>query len=165
MGGRLAQADLPDEGKCPRLIPERSELAKLVILEAHHSTLHGGATQTFAQTRTRFWIQGCRNQVQKLILNCVKCSHFIGNKEEPLMGDLPKERIRVPSGSFEYVGLDCGAPFYLKASRSESNKAYLALFVCFASKAIHLELVSDLTTNACIAALSSFTSRKGCLGN
>ena len=85
--GRLAQADLPDEGKCPRLIPERSELAKLVILDAHHSTLHGGATQTFAQTRTRFWIQGCRNQVQKLILNCVKCSHFIGNKEEPLMGD------------------------------------------------------------------------------
>ena len=70
---RLSQADLPDETMYPRLIPEKSELARLVILDAHHSTLHGGATQTIAQIRTRFWIPGCRNQVRKLILNCVTC--------------------------------------------------------------------------------------------
>ena len=162
VGGRLAQADLPDETKYPRLIPEKSELARLVILDAHHSTLHGRATQTIAQIRTRFWIPGCRNQVRKLILNCVTCSPFIGNKEEPLMGDLPKERISIPTRAFEDVGLDFGGPFYLKVSGSENNKAYLALFVCFASKAIHLKLVSDLTTNACIAALRLFTSRRGC---
>ena len=163
MGGRLAQADLPDETKYPRLIPEKSELARLVILDAHHSTLHGGATQTIAQIRIRFWIPGCRNQVQKLILNCVTCSRFIGNKEEPLMGELPKERISVPSRDFERVGLDFGGPFYLKVSGSENNKAYLVLFVCFfPSKAIRLELVSDLTTNACFAALRRFTSRRGC---
>ena len=87
VGGRLAQADIPDETKYPRLIPEKNELVRLVILDAHHSTLHGGATQTIAQIRTRFWIPGCINQMRKLILNCVTCSHFIGNKEEPLMGD------------------------------------------------------------------------------
>ena len=113
VGGRLAQADLPDETKYPRLIPARTELARLVILDAHHSILHGGATQTIAQIRTRFWIPGCRNQVRKWILNCVKCSRFIGNKEESLVGDLPKERISVPSRAFEDVGLDIGGPFYL----------------------------------------------------
>ena len=54
--------------------------------------------------------------------------------------------------------------FLLKSVRIglSSNKAYLALFVCFASKAVQLELVSDLTTNACIAALRRLTSRRGC---
>ena len=154
VGGRLAQADLPDKTKYPRLIPEKSELARLVILDAHHFTLHGGAVQTIAQIRTRFWIPGCRNQVRKLILNCVTCSRFIVNKEELLMGDLLKERIKVPSRAFEDEGLDFGGPFY---------KAYLALFVCFASKAIHLKFVSDLTTNSCIAAIRRFTSRRGFL--
>ena len=105
VGGRLAQADLPDETKYPRLILEKSELARRVILDAHHSTLHGGATQTIAQIRTRFWIPGCWNQVRKLILNCVTCSRFIGNKEEPLLGDIPKERTSVPIRAFEDIGL------------------------------------------------------------
>ena len=71
MGGQLPQADIPDETKYARLIPENSELARVVILATHHSTLHGGATQTIAQTRSRYCIPGCRNQVRKLILNCV----------------------------------------------------------------------------------------------
>ena len=87
---------------------------------------------------------------------------FFGNKEEPQMSDLPKERISIPTRAFEDVGLDFGGPFYLKVSGSDNNKACLALFVCFASKVIHLELVSDLTTNACNAALRRFTSRSGC---
>ena len=78
------------------------------------------------------------------------------------MGDLPKEQVSVPSRAFEDVGSDFGGLFYIKVSGSENNKAYLALFVCFASKAIHLELVSDLIANACIAALRRFTWRKCC---
>ena len=38
---------------------------------------------------------------------------------------------------------------------------YISLFVCFATKAIHLEIVSNLTTEACIAALKRFVARRG----
>ncbi len=41
-------------------------------------------------------------------------------------------------------------------------KTYICLFVCLAVKAVHLELVSDLTTDAFVAALRRFVARRGC---
>ena len=73
-GWLLAQAEFPDETMYPRLIPEKSELATQITLDVQNSTLHGGATQTIAHIRTRFWIPGCRHQVRKLILNLSQMS-------------------------------------------------------------------------------------------
>ena len=162
VGGRCANAEMPDEAMYPQIVPQKSELARLIIHNAHLKTLHGGTIQTIAEIRTRFWIPACRNQVRKVIANCVTCCRFNSSSEKPLMGDLPKSRITVPSKAFQHVGLDFGGPFLCKSDSKDFTKAYLALFVCFASKAVHLEIVSDLTTQACIAALRRFTSRRGC---
>ena len=43
------------------------------------------------------------------------------------------------------------------------EKAYVAVLVCFATKAVHLELVSDLTTASFIATLRIFIGRRGIL--
>ena len=44
-------------------------------------------------------------------------------------------------------------------------KCYVALFICLSTKAVHLELVRDLTTQAFIAALRRFTARRGKCAN
>ena len=78
------------------------------------------------------------------------------------MGDLPKQRVDIPNRAFQDVGLDFARPFLCKGPNRTSTKAYLAIFICFASRAVHLEAVSDLTAQACIAALRRFVSRRGC---
>lgn len=78
------------------------------------------------------------------------------------MGELPKQRV-VPSSPFTITGVDYAGPILVKQGsyRPKQIKAYIAVFVCLATKAIHLELVSELTTNAFIAALRRFIGQYG----
>lgn len=79
------------------------------------------------------------------------------------MGQLPKARV-TPAKGFQRTGVDYCGPFYLKARSGRCKtvvKGYVAVFVCMTTKAVHLELVSDLTSEAFIAALTRFTSRRG----
>ncbi|XP_054283927.1 uncharacterized protein LOC129000882 [Macrosteles quadrilineatus] len=79
------------------------------------------------------------------------------------MGNLPEARVN-PSFCFKTSGLDFAGPFEVKIHtlrRAQIVKCYICLFVCFATKAIHIEVVSDLSTDTFIAALTRFISRRG----
>ena len=68
------------------------------------------------------------------------------------MGDLPKYRV-TPAGLFLNLGLDYCYPFTLKEKKFRNKnmiKSYVPVFVCFVTKAVHLELVTDLTTENCL---------------
>lgn len=45
--------------------------------------------------------------------------------------------------------------------KARQYKVYVAVFVCFVVKAVHLEYVSDLFTDAFLAALNRFVARRG----
>ncbi|XP_030754386.1 uncharacterized protein LOC115881149 [Sitophilus oryzae] len=79
------------------------------------------------------------------------------------MGDLPKRRV-TPSPPFYVTGVDYAGPFLIKDRQGRgcrTSKAYIAVFVCFATRALHLELVSALTTEAFLATLKRFVGRRG----
>ena len=62
------------------------------------------------------------------------------------------------------MGVDYAGPLLITSSpirKPVLKKAYVTVFVCFATKAVHLELVSELTTAAFIATLRRFIGRKG----
>ncbi|XP_039297947.1 uncharacterized protein LOC120354643 [Nilaparvata lugens] len=79
------------------------------------------------------------------------------------MGQLPPVRIQ-SDFPFYNSGIDYAGPFSLLVGSKKSrtySKAYLAIFVCMVTKAVHVEVVSELTTKAFIAALIRFSSRRG----
>ena len=79
------------------------------------------------------------------------------------MGQLPADRVR-PAAPFQNVGLDYAGPLMVKRGnprRPTIDKAYVAVFVCTVTKAVHLELVCDLSTDAFIAAFRRFVNRRG----
>ncbi|XP_030763202.1 uncharacterized protein LOC115887829 [Sitophilus oryzae] len=83
--------------------------------------------------------------------------------QPPIMGDIPAVRLSQVK-PFSEVGCDYGGPFSLlryRARGAKSCKAYICLFVCMATKALHLELVSDLSSETFLGALRRFISRRG----
>ncbi|XP_053969231.1 uncharacterized protein LOC128870603 [Anastrepha ludens] len=78
------------------------------------------------------------------------------------MADLPKERIQT-TRAFMITGVDYCGPFYYKSEiRNKSpQKCYLSVFICFSTKAIWIELVKDLSTDAFLGALKRFVATRG----
>ncbi|XP_055543219.1 uncharacterized protein LOC129728788 [Wyeomyia smithii] len=80
-----------------------------------------------------------------------------------MTGQLPFQRT-TPARPFAVTGVDYAGPVYLKPihKRAAASKAYLSIFVCFVTKAVHIELVGDLSTAAFLTALRRFIARRGC---
>ncbi|XP_043476348.1 uncharacterized protein LOC122507610 [Leptopilina heterotoma] len=79
------------------------------------------------------------------------------------MGNLPEKRLSFER-SFLNVGVDYCGPFYVKQRRHRNrgkDKVHIAVFICFATKAVHFEVVSDETTDAFLGCLKRFFSRRG----
>ncbi|XP_062538290.1 uncharacterized protein LOC134206581 [Armigeres subalbatus] len=117
---------------------------------------------TLASMHQEFWpVNG------KLVANSVfrKCLQCFRQNPTPIVqpvGQLPKQRT-APNRAFAVTGVDFCGPVYLKPvhRRAAARKAFIAGCVYFASKAVHLELVCDLSTEAFIAALRRFIARRG----
>lgn len=78
------------------------------------------------------------------------------------MDNLPPARVR-PSSPFTHTGIDFCGPFFVKEKKYRNRnrvKVYVCVFICLAIKAVHLEVVSDLTSDAFIAALRRFAARR-----
>ncbi|XP_043285556.1 uncharacterized protein [Venturia canescens] len=163
VGGRLKHSALQPDCKHSVILPRDSPLTALLIADAHEHTLHGGTQLTLAYLRQSCWIIGGRGPVRSYILRCVRCARFWALKAQQLMGQLPISRV-TPARPFLFSGVDYAGPVSLKSWRgrgSKCHKGWLCIFVCFATSAMHLEVVTDLTTDGFLAALRRFTGRRG----
>lgn len=161
--GRVRSDNLTRDEQFPAILHKNGHLAPLLIRYAHLKTNHGGNQLTAQFLRQKFWILGARGMIRQIIRTCPICFKLRMATTEQLMATLPPSRT-TPSRAFARVGVDYAGPVTVRSTLGrlpKLTKAWICVFVCLVTRAIHLELVSDLTTQAFIAALKRMISRRG----
>lgn len=162
-GGRLKHSDLSFGQKHPILLPAKERITQLIVDHFHVTNLHTGPALLLPLLRQRYWILSARNLVRQRVHACNVCFRLNPKYSAPQMGDLPAFRVS-EAKPFVKTSVDYGGPYYVTHIRHrgvKSHKAYICLFVCLTTKALHLELVSDLSAELFLAAFKRFISRRG----
>ena len=157
--GRLFNIDEVDTTN-PIYLPKKSYLTQLIIKDCHERLFHAGASHTLSYIRRTYWIPHGRTEVRSTLLNCRICKRFQeGPFKMPKMSSWPISKI-TRSAPFSYTGLDYMGPLYAKEA-GQKMKVWICLFTCVATRALHLEIVGDMTANQFLMALRRFIARRG----
>nr|XP_012152412.1 PREDICTED: uncharacterized protein LOC105664083 [Megachile rotundata] len=162
VGGRLSNAFIQYNKKHPLVLPGRHQFSDLVIRHEHARLLHAGSQQVLSSLRDSVWLINGNTNVKRIIRSCVKCFRVRPRDTQCTMGQLPASRV-TPARPFMTCGVDYAGPFLTKdRTRSKiSIKAYMCIFVCFVTKAVHIELAPDLSTEAFLNCFRRFIARRG----
>ncbi|XP_055590340.1 uncharacterized protein LOC129742466 [Uranotaenia lowii] len=161
VGGRLDRASLTYDSRHQILLPPHHRFSALPVQCYHQRNLHASPQLLIGLLRLRYWIIGARNLAKVVVHRCTICFRARPKSVEQFMAELPKERITA-TRPFTVTGVDYWGPIMLKHPhrRAAPTKAFVAVFICFCTKAVHIELVFDLTTAKFIQALRRFVSRR-----
>ncbi|XP_050066298.1 uncharacterized protein LOC126555420 [Aphis gossypii] len=153
---------IPEEQRTPIILPADHRITRLIFTEHHRSLLHCGPSALLADIRRQYWPVRGRLIARSVVKRCVDCIRAKPKFQHPLMAPLPKERV-ISTRPFTNTGVDFAGPLIIRSGirGRPGKKAWIAIFVCFSTKAAHIEAVEDLTSNAFIASLRRFCSRRG----
>ncbi|KFM77752.1 hypothetical protein X975_01402, partial [Stegodyphus mimosarum] len=141
VGGRLGKANLTYFAKHPAILPKGHKFTLLVIQHYHKKYLHVAASALLSHTREKFWPLNGRSICRKVVHDCIVCFKNKPVVCKQIMGNLPSDRI-VPDYPFNCSGVDFCDPFFIRYRNQRKgilHKMYVCIFVCFVSKAVHIE--------------------------
>ncbi len=163
VGGRLQRSKLKYSQRHPVVLDRKEPLTHLIVQYLHTTSCHAGPTLLLSILSRSFHVIAGKRLVRDVCRKCVICRKQSQVVAEQRMGQLPPQRI-TPSDVFSTVGIDYAGPFLVKCGNPRKPvmvKNYLCVFVDFVVKAVHLELVTDMTAEAFVATLRRFIARRG----
>ena len=165
VGGRIIHADLPLKEKRPIIIPGSHHIATLLIRHYHCEVEHQGRHFTDGAIRAAgLWITGAKRHISSVIHKCVKCRKLRGKTLCQIMADLPDNRLE-PTPPFTNVGVDVFGPWTVVSRRTRGGQAnpkrWAVLFTCLVTRAVHIELIEEMSSSAFINAARRFSAIRG----
>jgi len=162
VGGRLTNSSCLESRKYPIVLPANHKVTQLIFKQKHIEQLHCGPQALLAEVRRQYWPLRGRAVARSSVLKCIRCTRARPRIVEPIMAPLPRKRVQC-ARPFSVTGVDFAGPLIIRSGirRVVGIKAWIAVFVCFVTRAIHLEIVEDLTSKSFIASLRRFMSRRG----
>ena len=151
--GRISNANLPCVTKFPAILPKDHHLTSLIIRQSHERVMHNGVKETLCLRKEKYWIAHRHQVVMRVIHMCNVCGKLEGKPyASPHPASLPDFRVS-EQYLFSHTGVDFAGLIYVKTSvrkETEMTKSYIALYTCASTRAVHLELVPNLTADAFI---------------
>lgn len=164
VGGRLDNAEISYNAKHQIILPANNFVSHLLIWEMHFQSAHGGPRLTEAVLRQKYWITRSQYTIKAIIRKCVVCFKHNPKAMQQYMSNIPGTRLISNLKPFFNSVIDNTGDIktkYNKGRGAKVVKSYATIFVCMSTKAVHIELVSDLTATTFIAALRRFIARRG----
>ena len=153
---RLTHFDTEDF-KSPIILPRNHQLVEALIMWEHaENSPHLWTDMLFAKLREHYFILQGRRTVQRAIKNCDRCKRFTARPLKVPEGNMPKERTEL-TYPWKTIGVDAAGPLIMRHRPKEAPvKRWLIFFTCAVFRAVHIEIVDELSTTAFIRALRSF---------
>ena len=169
VGGRLknlkGHKHSVDSAQHPLIMPKGHYVSRLLVRKFHHEISHQGRRITEGAVRAGgFWIIGVKRLVRSKVNACVPCRKLRGSLGWQKMADLPEDRLK-RAQQFSYVGVDTFGPWVITQRRTRGGtvnpKRWALMFTCLVTRAVHLEVIEELSTASFINALSRFVALRG----
>ncbi|XP_077352384.1 F-box/WD repeat-containing protein 4 isoform X2 [Festucalex cinctus] len=143
------------------LIPYKAWVSTLLTREAHEVN-HEGVAGTILRARAKAWVVQGSRIARKVINSCMHCRKTKARMCKQIMSELPVERTE-PAAPFEFTALDLFGPYIVKdvVKRRTRMKVWGVVYSCMASRAVHADVVEDLSTEGFMKAYLRFTALRG----
>lgn len=144
------------------MLPAKCTVTRLIFEYEHKRLIHIGPRGLLANIHLRYWPIRGRIIANQTVRRCIICFRSSPSLIAPFMAPLPREKVNIER-PFAKTGVYFCGPILIHSGirKVVSIKCYIAVFVCFVTRAVHLELVSGLTTEAFLAFLMRFLSPRG----
>ena len=160
VGGRINKASLDYHLKHPVLLPKEGHITYAIIRDHHEKVAHAGRGMTINENCSHgYWIINCTSAVKSVISKCLECWKLSEKICQQKMGNLPADRHSEEPPCI-YCGVDMFGPSLVKNGQ-KIQKRYGAMFTCLFSRAVYIEVTSNLTTDSFIQALRRLINKRG----
>ena len=133
--------------------------AELVICNTHIRQLHAGVNSTLTALCLWYWIPSGRHHIKKAISRCITCKKISGlSYDLPDPPPLPKSRLQ-QAEPFTVTGVDFTGALHICEAEVQ-RKVYVCLFMFAATRAVHLQVITDLSVQIFLLAYQRFAAQK-----
>ncbi|KAI3351360.1 hypothetical protein L3Q82_005904 [Scortum barcoo] len=149
----------------PIILPGNNHVLTLLIRHHHERIQHQGRHFTEGAVRdSGLWLVGAKRCISKVLNRCVICRKLRGKIEEQQMCDLPADRLQMDP-PFSYLGLGMFGPWEVSTRRTRGGQAnrkrWAILFTCLCARAVHVEIVEEMSSSSFINAFRRFVALHG----
>ena len=141
------------------LLSAKHPMVVLTLRQMDEDNHHDGIECVWSLVQQQIWVIGLRNALRSIKSKFFRCRKLAVQPVDPLIADLPKERIKGNVKPFKNTGLDFFGPIEVTVL-CRTLKHWFCLIAYLVTRAVHIDVVNGLDTDARMLAIRIFMFRR-----